>query len=159
MLGAIVVAAAIIIPLVLLIGGGINNWLVDLEYQREVGKYFEYADRAADAKTKLDYFNQYVTAIETEELNEGASSVWFQDQPNALLEDNYKVAKSLQFRLNTTAQLDPGSFEYTQNMNQITLQEFCWFPTEAFNQGYLVKHGAWGAALVPTGTYDRCHTS
>lgn len=141
-----------------LIYGAVYNWLISLEYEREVGKYFEFADRASDAKTKADYFNQYISALESEGLTTGASSIFFQEQPNALLEDNYKVAQSLQTRLNSVATLNSTSFEYATHMQQITLQEFCWFPEHAFWQGYALKHGAWGSALSPYDVVNRCAT-
>lgn len=151
-----VFAVALVIGTAILIYGVVNNYFVGLEYQRVLGKHFEYADRASDAITKAEYFNAYVSAIENEGLTEGCSAVFFCEQPNASLTDNYKVALSLQTRLNDIAEMNPKSMEYANAMDQITLKEFCYFPTNAFGQGYMLKHGAWGAALVPLGVYDRC---
>lgn len=157
-LATVILLAIIIIPSAVLVGGAYNNWIIGLEYQREIGVYFEYADRSSDAKVKSDYFNQYVEAIKEHGLDKGSSSVYFQDQPNASLEDNFRVAQSLQTRLNEIADIDPKSPEYQFAMQQVTMQEFCWFPTSAFYQGYLLSHGGWGMALIPAGTYDRCYT-
>jgi hypothetical protein len=154
----IVIFALIVVAIFAIhIGIGVHNWLIILEYEREVEIYFEYADRASDAKTKADYFNQFIAAIEENELTEGPSSAWFQEQPNALLEENYKVAKSLQKRLNELALMDENSESYQYGMRQVTTQEFCWFPIQTFSDGYLLTNG--GIQLLPTGTYDRCHNS
>ena len=132
------------------------NWQVDMEYQRNVGTFFTYADRASDAKTKASYFNQYMTALEKYDLTEGCSSVLYCEQPNAQVKDNYKAAKSLQTRLNELAKLDEKETAYQLGMQQMTENEFCWFPVEPFNQKYLKDHGAWGAAVFPNGAYNSC---
>lgn len=74
------------------------------------------------------------------------------------LDENYKVAKSLQSRLEAISKLDPETSEYSNNMQQITLQEFCWFPIAVFEQGYLMKNGGWGWALLPPEVENRCVT-
>lgn len=152
-----VVLGLLAIPTLVLIAGGYNNWLVGLEYQREIGVYFEYADRASDAKLKSENFNKYVSALEEHGLTEGATSIYFKEQPNAQLGENFKVAKSLQKRLNSLAEMDEASEAYQYGMRQVTMQEFCWFPTYPFYQAYALKHGAWGVALTPGGAYDRCY--
>lgn len=154
-LGIIIVGAGV------LSYGGINNWLVGLKYQETIGVYFEYADRSSDAQTKADYFNKYVEALKAEGLDQGSTSIFFQEQPNASLEDNFKVAQSLQARLNSIATMNPLSPEYQFAMQQVTMQEFCWFPTSSFYQGYALEHGAWGMSITPAGVYNRCatHTS
>jgi hypothetical protein len=157
--GSIIFVVLLVMGLGVLVAGGINNWIVDMEYQRNVETHFTYADRASDAVTKADNFNKFVGALEEHNLTSGHTSVWFQDQPNAILDKNYEVALSLQKRLNETAELDPKSEAYQYAMRQFTMQEFCWFPTEAFAQGYALQHGAWGKALTPMGTFDRCDSS
>lgn len=142
----------------LLIGGAVYNWLLILEFEREIGGNFDYADRSSDAITKLDYFNKFIEGIEKHELTAGKNSIFFQEQPKSSLADNYKVAKSLQARLLEISKLNPKSFEYSNNMQQITLQEFCWFPIEVFEQGYLLKKGGWGWALFPPEIQNKCIT-
>lgn len=142
----------------LLLYGGINNWFLQLEFEREIGGHFDYADRSSDAITKLAYFNKFIAGIEKHELNTGKNSIFFQEQPKSSLDENYKVAKSLQLRLETISKIDPSSFEYSNNMQQITLQEFCWFPIAVFEQGYLLKKGGWGLALFPPEVQNRCVT-
>ena len=142
----------------LLVYGGMNNWFIVLEFEREIEGHFDYADRSSDASTKLEYFNKFIDAVEKNGLTNGTNSVFFQEQPKASLSENYKVAKSLQSRLEAISQLDPQSFEYSNNMQQITLQEFCWFPINVFQQGYLIKNGGWGWALFPPDVENRCVT-
>ena len=142
----------------LLIGGAIFNWLLVLEFEREIEGFFDYADRSSDALTKLDYFNKFIAGIEKHGLTTGKNSMFFQEQPKSSLDDNFKVAKSLQARLEAVSKLDPQSFEYSNNMNQITLQEFCWFPISVFEQGYLLKKGGWGWAFFPPDVQNRCIT-
>lgn len=42
---------------------GYNNWQTGLAYQRDVGGFYEYADRSSDAQTKASYFNQYIDSL------------------------------------------------------------------------------------------------
>ena len=135
---------------------GYNNWLVGMQYEREVGTFFTYADRASDAKTKADYFNQYVDALEKNNLIKGCGVMYFCNQPNAQLAENFKVAKSLQVRLNELKLLDEKETAYQLGMTQMTENEFCWFPTGIFEQAYALNHGAWGLALTPIGTHNMC---
>ena len=148
-----------LITAIVLIGGGFNNWFVSMEFQRNIEVYFEYADRASDAGEKAKSYNLFIDKLVEYGLTNGSSSVWFKDQPNALLEKNFDVAKSLQKRLNELASMDTLSPEYQYGMRQVTQQEFCWFPIKAFEQAYLLTHGAWGGALTPRGVEDRCNGS
>ena len=155
MIGKIILIA-LVITFTPLIYGGYYNWQVDLAYQRDVGVYFNYADRASDAVTKSMYFNQYIEALEKHDIISGCPSLYFCEQPNAKLEDNYKVAKSLQKRLIEIAKLDEKETAYQLGMTQMTENEFCWFPHQTFNQKYLLDHGAWGEAVTPYGTRNSC---
>lgn len=139
--------------------GGINNWLVSLQYQRDMGGFFDYADRASDANTKLFYFDKYMQAIKDNELTQGDSSLLFTNQPQANLANEYKVALSLQQRLIDLNQTNPETMQYHMGMQEISMTEFCWFPDNVFWQGYALKHGAWGAALMPASIDNSCATS
>ncbi len=141
------------------IGVGVHDWLIDLEFERVIETHFEFADRASDAETKSLYFDQFVEAIEKHGLTEGANSKLFKDQPNADLTRNYNIAISLQNRLHDLAEMDPLSEEYQYGLRQLTLQEFCWFPINAFQQGYSLNNGGILRPLVPQDNYDRCHTA
>lgn len=136
--------------------GAYNNWQVELAYERDVGGFFEYADRASDAHTKSMYFDKYVNAIKSEGLDTGYSSILFQNQPEANLANDWNVTTSLQERLHSLTKMDENSMQYQQGIQQISTTEFCWFPTGAFEQGYAMKHGAWGDALTPFKVVNRC---
>jgi len=150
------VAVFFIALIAIIIIATIPGWLVSLKYNEEIGGFFKFADQASDAQTKSDYFNQYVEAIDKNKLTEGCNSIWFCEQPNARMEDKYKVLKSLQVRLNELKTLKETETAYQLGMTQMTENEFCWFPNNAFHQQYLLKHGIWWEALSPTGTYNDC---
>jgi capsular polysaccharide biosynthesis protein len=156
----------LIIPTLVIIGliavgvnAAVTHYFVGMEFEREVEIYFDYADQASDAKTKAEYFNQFVTAVETHGLTEGPVSMFWQEQPQSQLEEKYKVAKSLQKRLNEIAQMDEMSEEYQYGMRQVTTQEFCWFPINSFHDAYMLRHNAWGDALAPPAPYNLCGSS
>lgn len=135
---------------------GITNYLIGLDYQKDIGGYYDYADRSSDAKTKSEYFNKYIDALQEHNLHTGVNSIFWSDLPKASLDDNFKVALSIQDRLNKLATADPNSIGYGTAMEQLTKQEFCWFPEEAFIQKYSWNHGAWWTALAPSTPYNHC---
>ena len=151
-----------IVLLVFLIAIGVNGIYQDVtwsyQYDKQIGDYFELSDRSSDASVKLQYFNKFVDALERNDLTNGQTSVFWQ-RPISELSYNYQVAKSLQSRLENISQMNPKSFEYQTAMQQITLQEYCWFPTNIFEQGYLLQHGVWGSALFPVDVENRCVSS
>ena len=125
------------------------HWQADLAYERDLGGFFSYADEASDAKTKSDYFNQYVGYIESHNLTSGCDAVFFCEQPQSDLALKYKVLKSIQLRLNELKLLDEKDTAYQLGMTQITENEFPTFPEDAFFQGYMLERGNWGLALFP----------
>jgi hypothetical protein len=137
--------------------GAYVNWQLTLEYERNVEVYFNYADRASDAKTKSSYFNQYMEALEKYDLIQGCNAIYFCEQPNASLEKNYIVAKSLQNRLTELSLLDEKETAYQLGMTQMTENEFCWFPTGTFYQKYMLDRGGWGVAITPEYPTDLCN--
>lgn len=152
-----IIAISLILVLLTAIGAnGIYQGVVwSYEYDKQVGDYFELSDRASDVQIKAQYFNKYVDALERNGLTQGQSSIFFQ-RPTSDLANNYQVAKSLQSRLDNITKMNPKSFEYQTAMQQITLQEYCWFPSNLFEQGYLLQHGVWGSALFPEDVVNRC---
>lgn len=133
-----------------------TNWIVGLQYERELGQYFSYADSASDADTKSQYFGQYISAIEKLGYNKGVNSILYKEQPNADLTKKFKVAQSLQLRLQKLSTLDETDTAYQLGMTQINDNEFCWFPANAFEQKFHLEHGDWGVALTPEDPYNRC---
>lgn len=156
MLKGVLIAMVILLPLGLLIYGGYHNWEVELKYQRDVQQFFEYADRSSDAVTKAKFFDQYIDALERNGLTYGTNSVFFTDQPNSNVTNNYIVAQSLSTRLHELSKLNQSEMSYQLGMQQITLQEFCWFPSDSFYQRYALDHGAWGDAIFPPSVSNHC---
>ena len=125
------------------------------KFDREIGDLFELADRASDASTKYNYLKQFGEALEKNGLTEGQSALYW-PRPTSDLAHNYNASKSLLLRLEYLSKLDPKSFEYQTGMQQITLQEFCWFPIDIFRNGYLLKNGVWHLSVVPVDVENRC---
>lgn len=157
--GGTAVTAIVLIILIVFCGfGGWNNTVVHYNFDKEIGDYFENSDRASTAVEKLGYFNQFLAAVEREGLTSGQTSIFWQ-RPVGDLANAYKVALSLQARLEQLSQMDPMTSEYQFGMNQVTTNEYCWFPLSTFYQGYALMHGAWGDAITPASDVDRCHTN
>lgn len=153
-----IITLSILALLVVFIGNaGLQHYFIGMEYDREIGGYFEYADRTSSAEKKAEYFNNYVNALKENGLDTGYSSVFWTEQPEASLSDNFEVAVSLQDRLNKLANMSHESDGYQDGMRQVTMQEFCWFPENVFKQAYYLSNGHWGIALTPTEPYDRCY--
>jgi len=137
------------------INGGVQWSIQGYDFQQKVGNWFILADSASDAKTKAFYFDKFVDALEKEGLTTGHSAIYWQ-QPKSDLAENFKVVQSLQTRLHDIVQMDTKSFEYQTALNQITLQEFCWFPYATFEGAYLLRHGVWHMSLTPQTAGNRC---
>lgn len=152
------IGGALFIIIMIIIGANaiITHYLVGMEFERNVEKYFTFADQASDAKQKAEYFNQFIDAVEEHELTEGSVSLFWKEQPHASLSDKYKVAKSLQKRLNELAILNATSEAYQYGMRQVTTQEFCWFPINSFHDAYMLRHNAWGNAIAPPEPRNLC---
>lgn len=152
-----VVALAIIVGLcAFVVNGAYVSYIVSLQYEREIGQYFDYADSASDAKTKSIYFGQYINALKEHGLDKGTNSVYNKEQPAADLSKKFTVATSLQNRIVELSTLDETDTAYQLGMTQINDNEFCWFPNNAFYQKFALEHGAWGDALFPSSPYNRC---
>lgn len=155
------VAAAVIIFILLMAWGSwlaVDSGFKRYDFDRNIGDFFELADRASDAKTKTNYMEQFVQSLQKHDLTEGETSVFF-GKPISSLQHNYNVALSLLSRLKALSQLDSTSFEYQTGMQQVTLQEFCWFPIHIFRQGYALKNGLWYLTLFPRDVENRCNAN
>src|SRR5574337_6405 len=90
-IGILAVLGIFAVGIIILGYGGYVNWQVGLAYDRDIGGFFEYADRASDAKTKSMYFDKFVSAIKKEGLDTGYSSVFYQNQPEANLANDWNT--------------------------------------------------------------------
>jgi hypothetical protein len=157
------IAAVIAVVLIVgLIGVGVNalytHYVNDINYNACCGGKFDFADRASDIDTKIDYMTQYITAIETEKLNEGCNSVYNCHQIAAQNAENYKIAKSLLTRMQENKNIQSDTARI-YDLQTVIWTEFCWFPDQAFQQAYQIKHNGWGDALFPPAQENHCVSS
>lgn len=159
-MGTGTVVGVILVALAIIWVGSIcyNNWQTGLAYQRDIGGFYEYADRASDAKIKAEDFNKYINALQVNGLTNGSNSVFYTNQPTSILENDFQTAKSLQTRLNVLANMDENNPGYQFGISQIN-QEFCWYPDTSFEHAYFIKHGQWGVALWPVQQENKCDSS
>jgi hypothetical protein len=160
--GAIIALAGLAVFVALIYFFVVNpmwqNQVWGYEFDKFIQGKFDTADRSSDAITKSKYYDQMIGAMISEHLNEGKASIFQNDKPQADLPTQFDVAKSLQNRLHSLARMNPDSMQYQQGMSQISLQEFCWFPMDVFEQGYMLKHGVWGNAFFAPEVKNRCDT-
>lgn len=141
-----IIVIAIMAILAILLGVAVNGayqqnvW--GYQYQNDVQQYFEKADRSATLKDKAQAFDQYVVALEKENLTQGKSTMWPWPHATSDLGYNFQIVKTLQTRLHEVQNIDPNSYAYADQNRQI-IQEFCWFPNEPFEYAYLMHHGIW----------------
>lgn len=145
----------IIIGTIMSIIVGAMSWYYGYTFDRDVGSYFELSDKASSVDLKLQYFNQFITALNDNDLNKGQSAL-FMTTKDSDLENNFNVAMSLQKRLVETNSMT-RDFGYQTAMQQL-ITEYCWFPIDAFRQGYYMNKGIWILALFPASTNNRCST-
>jgi len=142
----------------LLVGATVNgaaNWVnVGYAWDRGFGDIFELADRASDACTKAKFLGDFNNRLIAEGLNEGQSAAFY-PRPTSDLASNFNVSKSLELRLVELCKLPQSDPAYQFGMNQVTLQEFCWFPINIFKQAYFMRHGIWGI-YMPKDVENRC---
>lgn len=158
MLGTIIAVVVIVFIIglaVFAVNGMYQSQIWGYEFNKAVGDNFELADRASDAPTKLMYYEKFMVALNQYGLTHGPTAV-FWNKPTSMLENNYAAAVSLENRLKTLTHTDPGSSQYQFGMQQVTTNEFCWFPIDIFEQGWYLQHGVWGSALTPQDVSDRC---
>ena len=142
MIAGILALAAIVLVAAVLINGAYWTNVHGYDYQQKVQKYFEKADRAATLSEKSTYFDQYISALEANNLTTGKSTQWPWPHDTSSLDYNFEIAKSLQNRLHNATKISADSFAYADQNRQI-IQEFCWFPTEPFYDAYMMNHGIW----------------
>jgi hypothetical protein len=118
-------------------------------YEVKVGQYLELSDDASTAKVKLEYLKQFIDAIEKNITRNDARYIFKKER---LTKDaQLKIIKTLQTRLEETAEMKPESFEYQQAMSQISGQEY----DHTFSEIDNIIRGCWSrqndfALIIPT---------
>lgn len=145
-----------------LVSLGLSGYNTDLSFRRQVGDYFERADAASTAHTKMILFDQFVQALHDNDLTTGQTNLW-QQSPRSSLESIYNITLSLQLALHNldrTCQVNGTiSFACTQSLQEISITEFCWYPIDPIHAGWDIKHG-WGILhLFNTDQQNRCAPS
>lgn len=91
-------------------------------YDREIGSYWELADKSSTLQAKSDYMNKFVEAIEKNIDIEDYNAVFLKTPTNSV-KKNLDALKTLQTRLKEIQKIDITSFAYQQAIQQITAQE------------------------------------
>lgn len=92
------------------------------EFDTRVGSYWSLADKTSTLAAKSSYIDQFVDALEKENLHGMHDTIWF-EAPDNNFDKNFEALKTLQSRLKQIQTLDPNSLAYQQAIAQITAQE------------------------------------
>src|SRR6266446_595241 len=161
--GAVIIAGLLIglaIGGIWLIGGAVYNYQMGYNFQQAVKSDFDLADQASSASQKSFYFDKFVEDLRVQGLTHGDTAIYY-PTVNSRLEHLFNNTLSLQDSLHGAVEACKAgrTLDCNTAMQQITLQEFCWFPIDAFKSGYMLQHGAWGAAnWTPQDQAYRCST-
>ncbi len=133
--------AVLLICTIYLIWFVVTAVMVGVEYINTIGSYFDLSDQSSSPQAKLDYLEQYITAIEANDLTHGDACLFLPTRKTNLAE-NYKVLLSLRDRLrNLVANGTLNQMTYTMEIQQITNTEYCWFQHQLFEDRYFINHG------------------
>ena len=119
--GAIFLALGTIAIVFLIVG----NVLAKYHYLQDYGNLWNLADKSSDIKSKAQYIENFITALETgDQKGEFADhdAIWLATPDNAFA-DNLRALRTLGTRLQEIQGMDPRSFEYNTAIQQITAQE------------------------------------
>lgn len=111
----ILVAVGLIVVLGI---GGCNSWY---KYSKNIGSYWELADKSSTIEAKSENIDAFVKAIKSEKFAEN-NAIIFRTPDNSFA-NNLKALETLQKRLQDIKKIKPDSFEYNQAIQQITAQE------------------------------------
>lgn len=155
----IIVLAVLVVGLISI---ALSGYYTDLAFRQKVGDYFERADSASTAHTKMILFDQYVQAMRDNGLTTGQTNLW-QQSPRSSLESIYNITLSLQQALHnldqTCAINGTISFACSNGLKEISITEFCWYPIDPVHAGWDIQHG-WGILhLFNTDQSNRCASS
>ena len=95
----------------------------DVEFNRNIGNYWDLADKSSTIERKGEYVDKYIEAFAAAKL-EGTYDSLFFPTPSNNFDQNFEALKSLQKRLDEIHSMNPSSFEYQTALQQITDHEF-----------------------------------
>ena len=91
-------------------------------YDKEIGSFWELADKSSTLQAKSDYIDKFVGAIE-KNIDINDYNAVFLKTPTNSVKYNLGALKTLQQRLKEIQKIDIASFAYQQAIQQITAQE------------------------------------
>jgi hypothetical protein len=94
----------------------------DYQYDNTIGSYWSLSEKASTLQQKSIYLDQYVTALEAQNLT-GSYDASFLQTPDNSYDQNLVALKSLQGRMHQIQGMDEQSFAYQTAIQQITAQE------------------------------------
>jgi hypothetical protein len=110
-----------IIALIMMIGQIKSCISANYEYEKEIGSFWDLADKSSTIPEKSKYIKQFVNALEKTEKSE-YNAIWLKTPNNSFVK-NLEALKSLESRLNQLKTMDINSFAYQTAIQQITAQE------------------------------------
>lgn len=114
-----VLTTAVLAWIAMLIVIGVRGYY---EYTREIGSFWDLADRASTIPQKAHYIDNFVAALESQGFDGEHNAVLFPTPENSF-DKNLEALKSLQGRLREIEKMDVTSFQYQTAIQQITAQE------------------------------------
>lgn len=149
---------AIIGFLIFAVNGAYTHYVNAIGYETKIGDYFDQSDLATTPQKKLEFWDKYMSGIRSEGLDKGVNSVYNTAKPLANNTLNYELAGDIREKLVRWSEIDqienPGGYKIIQE--EVTWQDYCWYPKHSFYQAYQLNHGGWGAAMFPPDQYDFC---
>lgn len=152
-----IVAVAVILGVVFAISAW-NEYNNDIKWQTCCRDFFELSDSATTPEKKIYYMDKYLEGLRSEGLDKGVNSVFNSDRPYANNAFIYSLATDIRTKLVKWNATDPVTSPagYKLLQDDITWQDYCWYPRHAMHQAFQLKQGGWGAALWPPEQYDFC---
>lgn len=120
------------------------------KWNQQVENYFILSDKASTIDKKLEYLKIYKQTLMDKGLNTGESAFFFHT-PLTDLSRQMGILDTLISRLESASKLSENSLEYQQALKQISTDEYSYFNSCVFAEGYMVKQGIKGFFFQGTG--------
>lgn len=112
----------LLVAIVLFVGQIAMGIRCNYVYSKDVGSFWELADKTSTIKAKSEYIDKFVAAIESN-IDVNDYNAVFMKTPNNYVKTNLEALKTLQSRLKEIQKIDIQSFAYQTAIQQITAQE------------------------------------
>ena len=103
-------------------GNIVSEILGAYQYNRQIGSFWNLAEKASTIVQKSEYIDKFVDAIKNAGMNDDYNAIILKTPDNSFNE-NFKALISLQGRLHDIQKMDIQSFAYQTAIQQITAQE------------------------------------